>query len=128
MRRILLDTHTLIWFLEDNTKMTAETKDLIEDLDTVVYVSIASFWEIAIKKGLSKLDIELTIDQLFDECFKQSFWVLDISKAEVTLIETLPPHHRDPFDRMIVVTGIAKDLDIISADQAFDAYPVRRFW
>ncbi len=128
MRRFLLDTHALIWFFENDAKLPADVKILIENPENEVFVSIASFWEIAIKKGLAKLSIQKSVDEMFGECANQDIRVLAISRKEIVHVETLPYHHGDPFDRIIVATSFVQNLEIISVDSVFDDYLVKRVW
>jgi PIN domain nuclease of toxin-antitoxin system len=104
-------------------------KTLIEDPANRKLVSVASCWEIAIKSGLGKLRLgEPTATYIPAALSRTGFNLLQISVAHATAVETLPPHHRDPFDRMLVAQGIIEGLPIVSADVAIDPYGVRRLW
>lgn len=128
MRKLLLDSHALIWFFENDARLPVPTRTIIEDLENEVCISIASFWEIAIKKSLSKLTLKKTIAEMFTECRNQQIEVLQISQEEIEAVETMPRHHGDPFDRIIIATCINLRFEVVSVDGQFDAYPVKRVW
>src|SRR5947209_7367026 len=101
---LLLDTHTLLWFLRDDPLLSAAAKAAIEDPANKKLVSVASCWEIAIKAGLGKLGLgEPAAVLLGREIPQNNFILLDIKLAHATAVETLPPHHKDPFDRLLIV-------------------------
>lgn len=128
MRKLLLDSHALIWFFEDDQRLPKQVKKILEDADSQVFVSIASLWEIAIKKSLQKLTLRKSIPEMFRECEAQDIEILPVAQPEVELIEALPFHHRDPFDRVIIATAVSGKLEMVSADTQFDQYPVQRVW
>lgn len=128
MRRLLLDSHTLIWFFENDLRLSPSSKVLVEDTGNEVFVSIASFWEIAIKKSLSKLTLKKSVGEMLSECANQQIEILSISQQDIEVVETLPFHHRDPFDRIIVAASITRNLEVVSIDNQFDAYPMSRIW
>lgn len=127
--KYLLDTHTLLWFLADDKKLSRSARLLIENSNHVSVVSVASLWEIAVKYGLGKLDLERPFDQMFpEELHLNHIEILDITVDNLIKLTTLPFHHRDPFDRLIIAQGLVEGLPIISADTEFDAYDVNREW
>ena len=128
MRRILLDTHALIWFLEADERLSDVARKVIEDNENEIFISIASFWEIAIKISLAKLRLGKSVSDLFQECGHQDIKVLPITQNEIERVELLPFHHRDPFDRIMIATADAVGLEVITADTQFDAYPVPCLW
>lgn len=128
MRRLLLDSHTLIWFFENDLRLSPSSKVLVEDTGNEVFVSIASFWEIVIKKSLSKLTLKKSVGEMLSECANQQIEILSISQQDIEVVETLPFHHRDPFDRIIVAASITRNLEVVSIDNQFDAYPMSRIW
>jgi PIN domain nuclease of toxin-antitoxin system len=126
---LLLDTHVLLWFLDDNPQLVSAAKALIEDPANRKIVSIATCWEIAIKVGLAKLDLgEPATTFLPRELAAAGFDLLTIELAHATFVETLPRHHRDPFDRMLVAQSMIERLPLVSADAVFDRYGVTRMW
>ena len=129
MTDVLLDTHTLLWFLWDDSRLSGPAKSLIEDANNRKVVSIASCWEIAIKVGLRKLDLgEPSRSFLSREIARNNFELLPISLDHATMVEGLVAHHRDPFDRLLVVQAMAEGLSLVSADAVFDQYGVSRLW
>lgn len=127
--RLLLDTHALIWFLDDDPALSATAKAAIEDPANQKLVSMATCWEMSIKAGLKKLTLaEPVAVFLAREVPGNGFDFLDITFAHATAVETLPPHHKDPFDRMLVVQAQAENMPVVSIDAAFDPYGVTRIW
>ena len=129
MTRLLLDTHTLLWFVWNDPALSANAKSLIEDARNEKFVSVASCWEIAIKAGLGKLVLgEPSSSFLARELATNNFQLLPISLTHVTTVEHLSPHHRDPFDRLLIAQATLDGLMIVGGDVAFDAYGVLRQW
>ena len=127
--RYLLDTNALLWFLADDKKLSHRARQLIESSSHESFCSIASLWEIAIKTGLGKLDLDKPFEQMFPEQLRLNrIEVLDITVDSLIKLTTLPLHHRDPFDRLIIAQGLAEGLPIISVDTTFDAYGIDRKW
>jgi len=126
---ILLDTHAFLWFVDDNPRLSQPARVLIESEDSQPFLSAASLWEIAIKISLGKL----TLNQAFEAFIPQllalnGIGILNISMEHTAAVATLPFHHRDPFDRLLVVQSKIEDMTFVSADPAFDAYGVKRVW
>ena len=109
--------------------MSATARTLIEDATNRKLVSLASCWEIAIKAGTGKLSLgEPSCSFIEREITQNFFGLLDINLNHATWVETLPSHHRDPFDRLLIAQAICENIPIRSADRIFDAYPVTRLW
>ena len=109
MSDLLLDTHTLLWFLWADSQLSQAAKDLIEDPNNRKLVSVASCWEIAIKTGLGKLRLgEPSASFLSREIAGNNFELLSISLDHATAVEGLDPHHKDPFDRLLAARRIWK--------------------
>ncbi len=109
MSGLLLDTHAMPWFFWDDSRLSAAARALIEDADNRKLVSIASCWEIAIKVGLGKLDLgESSRSFLPREIARNNFELLPISLDHATMVEGLAPHHRDPFDRLLIARHWSK--------------------
>lgn len=126
--RDLLDTHALIWHLEDDIRLSPYAKSVIEDDQNEVIATIASFWEMAIKINLGKLTLKMSLDEMFERLDGMEIRVIPIQAAHIHIIETLPLHHRDPFDRMIIAQADAEKCTLISIDDAFDAYDTPVLW
>lgn len=124
----LLDTHTLIWYFEGNEQLTQKVADILEDPSHDLYISVASLWEIAIKLGLGKLTLQVPFHELRELLEKFSIKALSISFDDTSRYLTLPLHHRDPFDRILVAQLMNHSLTLLSRDTAFDAYSIQRVW
>jgi PIN domain nuclease of toxin-antitoxin system len=126
---LLLDSHAFLWFAWDDPNLSSSAKALIEDPANRKLVSVASCWEIAIKVGLKKLSLgEPATTFLPRELAVNGFGLLGIELAHATLVETLPPHHKDPFDRMLVAQTMIEKLSLVSADPILDHYGINRAW
>lgn len=121
--RLLLDTHALLWWLANDPRLSEESADAIADPASDVLVSAASAWEIAIKQSMGKLEAPSDLDRQME---LNSFEELPITIGHAYAAGTLPRHHDDPFDRMLVAQAIAEGLTLVSADPRVDAYGVRR--
>lgn len=127
----LVDTHSLIWYALDDPRLSATARDLIKDPGNQIMVSPASYWEIAIKVSIGKLDLHQSYENFLALCLGPSgFRVIPIEPAHTTRLAALPfpPGHKDPFDRLLIAQAIVEGVPIIGADLAFDDYPVRRIW
>ena len=127
--KILLDTHTILWFVEDVGRMSEAVKVMIENEENEKFVSLASAWEIAIKVGLGKLSLNTSIEVFFADLLRRNgFSLLPISLPQALSVRSLPLHHRDPFDRLLIAQSLMEGMPIVSADLALDAYGVSRLW
>lgn len=118
---LLLDTHALLWWLADSD-LTALAVEAIADPENVVMVSAISVWEIGIKRSLGKLAApEGLIDVITDSGFEP----LPIAFSHARAAGALPPHHRDPFDRMLIAQAMTDGLHVVTRDVAFEAYDVK---
>lgn len=127
--RLLLDTHALIWLFSGDDRLTPTALAAIQGDDTRNWVSMASLWEIAIKSSLGKLRMgESPIARLIARIDTDGLRLLHIDQAHCGRIAALPMHHRDPFDRMLIVQAQEEGLSIVSADPSMDAYGVERIW
>jgi len=125
---ILLDTHTLLWYLEDSKNLSSKAAEIIEDPSNTLRVSIASLWEISIKLGLGKLSLQNSFSELEEVLQQLKIEVLPITFSDTECYLNLPLHHRDPFDRILVAQAINHSLVLVSRDVAFDAYDLQRLW
>ncbi len=128
MSRVLLDTHTLLWFVSNDAALPEAPRALIENADEV-FVSVASAWEIAIKVSLGKLSIDAaTPEMFFDEQMRlNDFAFLPIAPAHVFRAAALSRHHRDPFDRLLIAQAVAEGLAFVTREN-FAAYGVATTW
>ena len=123
--RLLLDTHTFLWFVNDDPKLSNRLKELIEDTSNVSYLSVASLWEMSIKFNLGKLTLDPNYEEFIErEVTTSTIQLLNIGLEHLRINATLPFHHRDPFDRLIIAQSMAGNIPIVSVDSAFDKYSV----
>lgn len=127
--RVLLDTHTLLWFLTDDDRLSRYAHGVITDSASDVLVSTGSLWEIAIKASLGKLSLAAPFDQLFPAQLEaERIGVLPVELAHLAALASLPFHHRDPFDRLIISQALAEGVPVISRDTAFTSYACDVVW
>lgn len=124
----LLDTHTLIWFLDGDKSLSLKARNAIESNDAKNFISIVSFWEMAIKISLDRLVLKTSFAQLEDEVLKNGFQILPITFKDIVTLSSLPFHHNDPFDRLIISQGMNNKMTIISKDQYFGNYDISLTW
>jgi PIN domain nuclease of toxin-antitoxin system len=121
MRRILLDTHVYLWWLDDSPKLSNKARKLIENAE-IVYVSSASIWEAVIKIGTGKLDLEATPEELIEGIERSGFVELPILAEHALTVYGLANHHKDPFDRMLVAQAISGPLLLLTVDPEVQKY------
>ena len=128
--RFLVDTHVLIWYLEDNSQLTSIAAEILEDTRHDLYVSIASLWEIAIKSGLGKLKLKIEFHDLKKLLERFSIEILSIDFEDTETYLTLPffDNHRDPFDRILVAQVRPRSMALVSGDKKLDLYEIQRVW
>ena len=127
--RLVLDTHSLLWFIMGNDRLSRKARTTIEDLDNQVLVSVGSLWEIAIKVNIGKLTFLRSYEEFFPvELQKNEIEVLPIRHKDLAVLANLPLHHRDPFDRLIIAQAISEDIAIVTKDSAFQGYAVQIIW
>ena len=122
MKRILLDTHVLIWWMSGDEQLGLNAQKHISSTENSIYVSSASVWEMSIKQQLGKLSVQDDIESLVEEL---GFSALPISLFHGQQAGRLPTHHHDPFDRMLIAQAQAEGLQILTKDEHFPAYGVR---
>lgn len=128
MPQNLLDTHTLIWYINGDPELSATARTAIEAADAVNFVSIASLWEIAIKVSLGKLTLTTPFYQLDKQLELNGFEILPVGFQDTLRLSALPFHHKDPFDRVIIVQGVNNGLTILSKDKNFPLYYAKVVW
>lgn len=118
---LLLDTHVLLWWLDDPKRLSEAARDKIRDDANIVYVSAAMVWEIIIKQALGKLDAPDNLEEVLREC---RFTPLPITVAHAMAVGSLPMHHRDPFDRMLVAQAHTEGMTVVTRDPKVLQYTV----
>jgi PIN domain nuclease of toxin-antitoxin system len=126
---VLLDAHAFLWFIAGNPKLSNAARTFIEEQTQTRLLSVASLWEIAIKHSLGRLTLAAPFNQIIPpQLNANGIGLLGIEVEHLNALVTLPFHHRDPFDRLLIAEAIVGRISIVSADVAFDAYPVTRLW
>jgi PIN domain nuclease of toxin-antitoxin system len=125
----LLDSHTLIWFFKGDTRLSDRVRILIEDENNQKLISIVTVWELSIKQSIGKFTFTQPIKTFIEQQLKMNdFNLLSITLGHIDGITTLPLHHRDPFDRLLIAQAMIENIPIASADSAFDAYSIQCIW
>ena len=126
---LLLDTHTLLWFIAGSSSLSASARTSIEDAENNKFVSIVSIWETAIKVSTGKMSLSSLFDTLFPRQLEiNGFELLPVKVEHTSLVTTLPFHHRDPFDRLLIAQGIVEDFVIVTTDSEFSDYAIKLLW
>jgi len=126
---LLLDTHAFLWFIKNDASLSLRARGLIEETENKRLLSIVSLWEIAIKASLGKIVLKLPFDALMPRQLQENdIDLLPIALPHLGLVERLPFHHRDPFDRLIIAQSLVENLPLVSIDSQFDKYGVQRLW
>ena len=126
--RYLLDTHVVLWMLDEDNKFSEKAVRILRDPASKKYVSIASAWEVAIKVGTGKLHLDGEVSEFFKAIHQSDFGLLPIKTKHVKQLATLPLLHRDPFDRILIASAIAEGMGLITADTNIRLYDVRCLW
>ena len=127
--RILLDTHAMLWWLADDPRLSRPAREIIADGKNRLLWSMASSWEIAVKVGVGKLEIDRPLTRLFaDLVSEQGVELVSVNHDHCVRLGELPLHHRDPFDRMLVVQALEADVPLLSADSKLEPYDVEVIW
>jgi PIN domain nuclease of toxin-antitoxin system len=127
--RLLLDTHAFLWFVLDDRQLSRTAKDLIENPANDVDISPASYWEIAIKISIGKYSLSQPYRQFIEtQIARNDFRILHVEPRHTSALTTMPFHHKDPFDRLLVAQALTETIPIVSADGVLDSYGVQRLW
>ncbi|MEW5920436.1 MAG: type II toxin-antitoxin system VapC family toxin [Bacillota bacterium] len=127
--KVLLDTHTFLWWISDNPQLSDEARKLISNGENILFLSAASGWEIAIKTGLGKLTLPADITSfIMGQMHLNSITPLPVELNHALHVYTLPKLHRDPFDRILIAQAQVESLSILTADPQFAAYQVKVIW
>lgn len=127
--RLLLDTHSFLWFAGGDERLSLDARNAIANLENDAYLSTASLWEMAIKANIGKLRLPMPLGDLVTEQVRTNDF--DVLRSEISHYDTyvdLPLHHRDPFDRMIIAQAKAEGLQVVGKDGEFDSYEVEMLW
>jgi PIN domain nuclease of toxin-antitoxin system len=127
--KALLDTNSFLWFISGDDKLSDTAKAFISDINNELILSTASLWEIAIKISIGKFELLQPYDKLIpNQLDENDIRILPIALDHLTRLIDLPFHHRDPFDRLIIVQALSEELPVVTSDAIFSYYPVKRIW
>ncbi len=127
--KLLLDTHAVLWFLEDASQLSDAARLAVENEENECWVSMASGWEMAIKSQIGKLRLPLAFEGFFPGALEsRGISILPVQAGHLHRYHTLPLHHRDPFDRLLVAQALTDGFTVVGNDAAFNAYGVTRIW
>jgi PIN domain nuclease of toxin-antitoxin system len=127
--KLMLDTHTVLWFYLADPQLSAPANTAIVDPANEKWVSPASYWEIAIKTSTGKYVLAQPYEDFWRGAIDANgFQILHILPRHTGLLTTMPYHHRDPFDRLLIAQALAEGMSVVCADVIFDAYGVSRVW
>ena len=126
--RYLLDTHTVIWYLDESHRLPQGMEEVIDHSDNRIYVSSVSLWETAIKINLGKLELNSTFNEFLNKVRNSDFDILQIEDAYLQSLSILPSIHKDPFDRLLIATALVENLTIITVDENVRKYSVPCIW
>ena len=124
----LLDTHTVLWHTTNDKRLSARAIDVIES-DHTLWLSYVSIWEMAIKVQRGRLELHAPLDIFVDSVvIKNEYNLLEIRTHHLYPIASLPYHHKDPFDRLLIAQGMVEQMTIVTDDPAFQNYEVLTLW
>lgn len=127
--RFLIDTHAFLWFVGGDERLSTRAREVIEDAGNQPLLSIVSLWEMAIKISLGKLALDPPFATFIPHHLQlNGIQLLGIEFRHTARVVELPFHHRDPFDRLLIAQALIDNLPLLSADPAFNAYGVTRWW
>lgn len=127
--RAILDTHAILWWVTNNPQLSQTVRDIISDSDNTLYLSVASSWEVIIKFNTGKLPLPEPPTQFIQSCLSVNrFESLAIDLPHVLQINTLPDHHKDPFDRILIAQAQVENIPILTVDRMIIKYPVQTIW
>jgi len=124
----LLDTHALLWYFEGNPNLSQKASDIIQTPQWELGISLLSLWEVAIKLNVGKINLQVPFKDFLNYVRKANILILSPGFSDLIRYQNLPLHHRDPFDRMIIVQSQGLSAPVISKDTSFDHYDVERVW
>jgi PIN domain nuclease of toxin-antitoxin system len=125
----LLDTHTFLWWIDNDTRLSKTAREVIVNPDNEIVISVISTWEIIIKYSLGKIELSESPKDYIEEMLAvNEFTVLPIKLAHTFKIAELPNHHKDPFDRLLIAQSQIEQIPIVTLDKQIIKYPVQTIW
>lgn len=126
--KLLLDTHIFLWAAEQPKKLSPKVLDAVKNPENTLFLSVVSVWEIQIKTQIGKLTLPLPANEFVSvQRALNQIYSLPVLEPHIWLLDTLPMHHKDPFDRLLIAQALAEKYQIVTTDQIFDQYPVECF-
>ena len=124
MKKLLLDTHTVLWSIGDSVQLSALVKEQISDMNNEIFVSAISLWEIVLKQSIGKLELNFAIEDIPKYCQQMGFQLMPLKPSEVLGFIKLPQkkNHKDPFDRMLIYQCVVNDFVLVSKDAKMKEY------
>jgi len=127
--KLLLDTHAFLWWIGDDARLSGPAREAIADPGNDVALSVASAWELAIKTGLGRFEPDGDLGPFLEEQIQRNaFRVLPVKLEHAVAVSSLSPHHRDPFDRLLVVQAAAEGMTLVSRDPQLRKYDTPTLW
>jgi len=126
--RLLLDTHALLWFFEKDPALSDIASGLIHDPSNLKHIRIISFWEIAIKQRLNKLQFDVPLPEFHRQVLDWGAVILPVTIQDIAVVKELPLFHRDPFDRLLIAQAHQRNLSLVTKDNNLYAYGVPTLW
>ena len=126
---LILDTHTFLWWDSEPSQLSERVLNLCYDQNNTLILSVVSVWEIQIKSQLGKLKLHMPLAELVkSQQHRNNFQLLSAELDHILALDTLPFHHKDPFDRLLIAQANIEDAVLLSKDRAFSAYSVQAIW
>ena len=126
--KLLLDSHTFLWWNNEPDKLSSRILEMCKDPKNTLFVSVASIWEIQIKFQLGKLHIHKPLAEIIRQEQENGVEILGIEPDHIYALESLPAHHKDPFDRLLVAQAIVEEAVLVSADPLVKQYSIKTEW
>ena len=127
--KLLLDTHTFIWWDSDPLRLTPQVLNMCQDPENILLLSVASVWEMQIKLQFGRLKLSLPLAELVvGQQQTNKIVILNVKLEHILALEKLPPHHKDPFDRLLIAQADIEEAVMVSKDQIFKKYPIQTIW
>ena len=127
--KLLLDTHVLLWWHGEPSRLSENANNAISDLDNEIFLSVVTGWELQIKAQLGKLTLSKPLNEILDqELSTNDFRLLPVAMAHVLALDLFPLHHRDPFDRLLVAQAHQEEMTLVTHDPKLSAYSVPLLW
>ncbi len=126
--KILFDTHSFIWWGSEPERLSSTARQVLDDSDHEFVLSVISVWDILIKQMSGKLSLRIPLPDILSLCDRAGLTILPVELHHVLVLESLPSHHRDPFDRLLIAQAVADELTVLTADKVFSEYPIQVVW